>query len=66
MPSTTPERRQRWPGHDSQAICYLQGHGFTLTPQWYWIQPTKGHKLTEKEQDAIIYLIEEWDFGGLL
>jgi hypothetical protein len=66
MPQTTDERRARWPGGDQEAIAYLKAQGFKLTPQWFWLKPAPGHKLTEREEDAIIYLIEEWDFGGAM
>jgi len=65
MPSTTPERAARWPGMDYQAMDYLKGHGFTLTPHWTWRKPSPGHVISDKEEDAIVYLIEEWDFGGI-
>lgn len=65
MPQTTPERRARWPGWDSQAMEYLEGQGFHLNRDWTWTSPSKEHKLEEKEEDAILYLIQEWDFGGL-
>lgn len=66
MPSTTPERAARWPGLDSQAIDYLNNQGFTLTRSWEWTKPHSTYILTEKEEDAIVYLIQEWDFGGIL
>ena len=74
MPSTSSERAARWPEGDRQAIDYLKGHGFVLTREWFWKLPPGRYKedgtplgdnpLTEKEHDAIMYLIEEWDFGG--
>ena len=63
MPQTTPERRARWPGGDVEACEYLEGRGFWLRPDFCWRMPTPDHKFTEKDKDAIIYLIEEWDFG---
>lgn len=65
MPQTTPERAARWPGLDSEAMEFLKKQGFILTANWYWIKPKVGHVLTEREEDAIVYLIQEWDFGGL-
>jgi hypothetical protein len=64
MPSTTPERRARWPGGDCEAIGYLESRGFKLTHDWLWLGPRKD--LTCREQDALIYLIEEWDYGGVI
>lgn len=65
MPQTTPERAARWPGMDSEAMEYLIGQRFRLTKTWNWIKPTLNHTLTYREEDAILYLIQEWDFGGL-
>lgn len=64
MPQTTPERAARWPGGDSEAMDFLLAAGYKMTKQWAWLKP-EGHKVTEKEEDALIYLIEEWDFAGL-
>ena len=64
MPQTTPERRARWPGGDAEAIKYLEGRGYTLRKNWMWAAPP-GHTHSEKDVDALVYLIEEWDFGGV-
>ena len=29
------------------------------------MKPTLGHIIEDRENDAIIYLVEEWDWGGL-
>jgi hypothetical protein len=65
MPQTTPERRARWPGGDQGAIDHLKTQGYRLLKGWTWVKPSPAHEPTEREIDAIIYLIEEWDFGGL-
>jgi len=65
MPQTTPERAKRWPGMDSEAIEFLEDAGYTLRKDWAWDKPSKNHKPTERERDAVIYLIEEWDFDGI-
>lgn len=62
MPQTTPERAARWPGMAEEAIAYLEAQGFRLGHDWFWTHP-ENRQLTEKEKDAIIYLIEEFDFG---
>lgn len=66
MPQTTPERAARWPGMDGQAMDYLEGQGYTLNKDYSWKLPGPHHEVSEKEKDAIIYLIEEWDFDGIL
>lgn len=64
MPQTTPERAARWPGIDQQAIKYLEGQGYELNRDWTWKKPSPKHVITDREEDAILYLIQEWDFGG--
>ncbi len=66
MPQTTPERAARWPGMDTEALEFLKENGFTLSRDWEWSHPEKKSfaDLSEREADAIIYLIEEWDYGG--
>lgn len=66
MPQTTPDRAARWPGMDQEAIHFLEIAGYKLTTYWGWNKPTPNHKPTERERDAIIYLIEEWDFAGII
>lgn len=65
MPQTTPERAARWPGLDSQAMEFLKRKEFKLTNAWSWDKPTPDHILTDREEDAILYLMQEWDFGGI-
>jgi hypothetical protein len=64
MPQTTPDRAARWPGMDSQAIDYLQSRGYRLLRNWSWLLPEGKARPDEREEDAILYLIEEWDFDG--
>ncbi len=64
MPQTTPERAARWPGMDAEAMGFLQKQGYVLRKDWLWTKPKPDHEPTERERDAILYLIEEWDFGG--
>lgn len=63
MPSTTEARRRRWPGSDSQAMTYLYARGFMLTRSWCWFHPKEDFECNCNDIDAIVYLIEEWDFG---
>jgi hypothetical protein len=65
MPSTSPARQKRWPGMDSQAIAFLESRGFVLDDNWAWYLPKPGHVLTRRERDAITYLVEEFDWGGV-
>ena len=65
MPQTTAERAARWPGMDMEAIAYLTTQGYKLTRYLHWRPPTPDHEPTDREADAIMYLVQEWDFGGL-
>jgi hypothetical protein len=63
MPQTSDERRARWPGKDSEALSFLYSQGYEMTREWEWIPPKR--EPTEREIDAIDYLVEEWDYGGI-
>lgn len=67
MPSTTDERAARWPGMDAQATIHLEGRGFILSRdgRWEWSHPNPEHHVSARDLDAMIYLIQEWDFGNL-
>lgn len=64
MPQTSAERAARWPGHDTEAIDFLVDRGFLLLYDWTWRRPEPGRPHSPRELDALVYLIEEWDFGG--
>lgn len=67
MPSTSDERAARWPGMDTQATEYLEGRGYILSRdgKWEWSMPEDATAPSARDVDAVLYLIEEWDFGGL-
>jgi hypothetical protein len=50
---------------------FLRGAGYTLLDDWTWRPPSDNPRYeaftgpSAMERDAITYLIEEWDFGGL-
>ena len=64
MPQTSPERAARWPGGDAEAIAFLNHRGYVLEHDGTWRMKKVG-EADDREMDAIAYLIEEWDFGGL-
>ena len=65
MPQAAEKQRARWPGSIEEATAFLKNAGFTLTMHWEWLI-SKNHIITEREKDAIKYLCNEWDFGGLI
>ncbi len=44
---------------------FLERQGYVLTEAWGWRKPSPSHVVSAEEADAIRYLTDEWDFGGL-
>jgi len=63
-PQATSEHGGRWPGWDGEAMEVLEKAGYKITREWSWIKP-QNYIPTERELDAINYLVHEWDFNGL-
>lgn len=67
MPQSSKQMRKRWGGAqgigDDKAVKYLESKGYTLTDDFCWKKPSKDHEVTVKEADAMLFLIEEWDYG---
>lgn len=70
MPQASQELREEWMADgiasDEKAMQYLKAAGYRLTRQWFWIKPTPAHSPTDKEWSAICFLVDEWDFGGIV
>ena len=72
MPQATGEDHalmELWFGDpilDHGPIEYLKSHGFMLTPQWEWLPPVPHHSVSCYEWRCVLFLIREWDFGGLV
>ncbi len=62
MPSTTDKRAARWPDGDREAMVFLQEQGWKLNRQYLW-EKEGVTAVSAREADAIMYLIQEWDFG---
>lgn len=72
MPTSSDEMRHLmscWFGGngiaDGPPIAFLESRGYKLTPGWTWQPPVPHHTVSQEEKKCIIFLIEEWDFGGL-
>ena len=70
MPTASPELRNRWmseedAGGDQTAMTFLNDRGYRLRRDWTWLTPTPDHVITEDEDSAILFLMMEWDFGGV-
>jgi hypothetical protein len=69
MPQATEEQRKLWGGRngvgEDKAENFLQSHGYILQRNWTWKKPTPTHTVTQEEYEAICFLIDEWDYGGI-
>lgn len=74
MPTATDELRDKMGEmfgdriSDSGPTKYLENAGYILTPDWLW-KPKEGvtslEDMTQDEFNCLLFLIQEWDFGGL-
>lgn len=70
MPSSSPELLKMWGGErgvaDDKAVGFLIDRGYELTKGWFWKAPkglTDYTDMPYEEYDAIMFLIQEWDYG---
>lgn len=74
MPQATEKLRARittmFGSLDDAGPCqYLERHGYTLaTTQSVWFKPgvTELWEMTNEELICLEFLVEEWDYGGLI
>lgn len=71
MPSAAPQEQdwatEKFGGLDCVPVQeWLKAQGYKLTRTWQWIKPTPDHTPTEDELRAIYFLIDEWDYDGLI
>jgi len=72
MPQSSDELRAKmltWFGDDideTGPMNFLEDNGFRFGQDWVARKPgvMLWSELTPKEQDCVIFLMEEWDFGG--
>lgn len=64
MPQASRELRDKFPGHDAEAIDVLK-QNFEWGPPRLWEirRKDKNYSPTPREFDAIDYLCDEWDWG---
>lgn len=71
MPQSSPEMRllmYKWFGDevdDTGPMNFLVSRGYELTSRWLWKPPVPSHTVSAEEWKCMVFLIEEWDFGGL-
>lgn len=44
---------------------FMLSRGYTLTKDWFWIPPVPYHTISKEEFECMIFLQQEWDYGGL-
>lgn len=74
MPSASDELREAMnkrfgdPIDESGPMQFLEDAGYKLTKDWLW-EPKPGvaclKDMTRDEFDCLLFLVHEWDFGGL-
>ena len=75
MPQASNKLRKAWGGQsgvgEDKAEAFLKSHGFILLRNWFWelpperIQILRYKAMTLDEVEAMTFLVEEWDYGGL-
>lgn len=74
MPQASSELQQQMdkrfgnPISDAGPIKFLENAGYVLTKGWLWKPKpsvTVTSQMTKDEFDCLLFLIQEWDFGGL-
>jgi hypothetical protein len=65
MSQAFAELYSQWEGDDDEAILHLVKRGFRLERDWTWSRPNTDFVLSDRDNSAIRYLIDEWDFDGL-
>lgn len=69
MPQASAELSAKW-DHDgngeNRAQDFLIAAGYRLRRDWHWTMPDPLHVPTEEELSAITFMIQEWDFGGII
>jgi hypothetical protein len=64
MPQSSDRLRAKFADLDA-AYLPLRAAGFTFHPEDWTFTAPEGHTPTADENDALTYLVEEWDWGGL-
>lgn len=70
MPQTSDCMRAlmlKWFGNEIDGpVLFLESHGYVLRSDWRWDKPCSSHSISYEEFQCIRFLIEEWDFGGVV
>lgn len=52
---------------DEGPMYWLEKAGYKLTKDWTWKKEgiSSYDQMTQEEYDCLVFLVQEWDFGGL-
>lgn len=65
MPQSSDRMRAYWgSADDGPAMKHLEERGFKLLGDWTWQAP-EDHIYSARDLNAVRFLMEEWDFGGI-
>lgn len=51
---------------ENRVIKWLEERKYVLRDDWHWTPPAPDHVVTDDEDTAITWLMQEWDFGGVI
>ncbi len=71
MPQASEEQRKSWGENgecgEKKAMDHLTTRGYKLTNHWNWLYSRKDvGEIIEDDFEAARFLIDEWDFGGII
>jgi len=64
MPQASEALREEWGVDPMTAQQFLTDAGYKLTRQYVWILPLGQEKPDAKQERALTFLFDEWDYGG--
>lgn len=70
MPQAAQWLLDKWGGYagvaDDKAMNYLTERGWRLTKNWCLLKPSFEHEITDLEDEAAMFLQDEWEYGIIL
>lgn len=61
-------RMRKWFGSIDEygPETFLKSRGYILTKGWCWVKPVPSHHISDEEYHCLEFLMDEWDYGGLV
>lgn len=71
MPTSSDRQRElmtQWFGDvDTDGpMRFLKARGWVCNAAWCWEKPTPSYRYSVYEEECIHFLMDEWDFGGIV